>query len=183
MSKRNILIAAIALIAACAAGFIVLYEKEDIAQIPANTATEDVGKQQMLELNRQMIADEMSAIENYINEQPYKVSKSDEGYWYYIIDNGNGKPINRNDRVCLDYNVELLDGSLCYSSDTDGNKCFSVGQRQVEKGLDEAITDLYDKSEAVIILPSYLAHGATGDRNRIKPFTPIIYIVKVLSVE
>src|SRR5690554_7176596 len=41
--------------------------------------------------------------------------------------------------VSLNYEIRLLDGTLCYSSDEDGMKVFLVGQGGVESGLEEGV--------------------------------------------
>ena len=184
LGKRNILIAAIMLVVVAAAVYYaVKVNTPDAAQIPSNLVETNKEQQQLLDFNHQMIAGETAEIEAYIKEQPFAIVKSDNGFWYYIIDEGNGKSITKGSRVCLDYSIEFLNGDLCYTSDDNGELCFTAGQRQVPKGLDESVTLLKDGAEAMILLPSHLAYGVSGDGKKVGPYTPLVYIIHVSSVE
>jgi FKBP-type peptidyl-prolyl cis-trans isomerase len=76
----------------------------------------------------------------------------------------------------------LLDGTLCYSSDSLGEKTFLVEQDNVESGLHEGIQKLREGDKALFILPSHIAHGLLGDDSKIPSHSSVIYEIELLSV-
>ncbi|NCC99301.1 MAG: hypothetical protein EOL95_06300 [Bacteroidia bacterium] len=152
-------------------------------QIPSNQETIDTERQNMLIYNQLCIEAEQEDIKKFIDSSEYKMTYSDNGFWYYIIEKGNGKKVRNGQIVKIAYSLELLDGTVCYSTDKNRIKTFEVGKRKVEKGLDIAMPLFAENSEAVIIMPSHLAHGVVGDRKCIPARTPILYRIKILSVK
>lgn len=183
-NKHKIIIVLSVLMVAIAAAFVYYTNRQASPQIPTNAPVEELTTdEKLLELNKQLIGEEQAEIEAFLKEQPYAMTKSEDGYYYHIIEPGGGRKVRKNDRVCLDYSLELLDGKLCGSSDDGGKKCFIAGRREVEKGLDEAVCLLSHGSEAAVLLPSYLAHGVNGDGGCIGPYTPVLYVIKVVSID
>lgn len=153
-------------------------------QYPANKVSRvDTVAEKLLVLNHAYIEDESKEILEYIQKNRLPMQKTDIGVWYCIEKEGKGRKAEKNQKVALAYSLELLDGSVCYSSDKQGVKKFIVGKCQVERGLEEVIKLFNTGTEAVIIIPSYLAHGVAGDRQCITPRTSILYRIKILSIE
>ena len=67
--------------------------------------------------------------------------------------------------------------------ENDGDKVFLVSRGGVESGLEEAVLKLKKNSEAILILPSHLAHGLTGDGNRIQAKAILVYRIKVIDIK
>jgi FKBP-type peptidyl-prolyl cis-trans isomerase 2 len=76
--------------------------------------------------------------------------------------------------VVLDYSVERLDGSICYSSATEGSKTLVVGKREWLQGIDLLLPTLSTGSEVVVILPSRMAYGFRGKDNCITSYCPLM---------
>ena len=70
-----------------------------------------------------------------------------------------------------------------YSSKEDGPRSFMIGQDNVETGLHEAVTYLKLGDKAHVILPSHLAHGLTGDNNKIPPRSTVIYNLELIGLK
>lgn len=185
ISKKNLLVAALSLCIVAGAIYyaVIVNGNHDSAQIPSNVAEINRKQQQLLDFNHQMIEAEIAGIKEYMEQQPFKMTKSDMGFWYATLNAGTNKNIKKGSRVCMSYEVRLLDGSLCYSFEDNGEKCLTVGQRQTIKGLDEALPLFKEGEKALILLPSYLAFGVSGDRNKIPPYTPVVYTIRILTVE
>jgi FKBP-type peptidyl-prolyl cis-trans isomerase len=49
--------------------------------------------------------------------------------------------------------------------------------------LEEAVLKLKNNSEAILILPSHLAHGLLGDGNKITPKAILVYKIKVIDIK
>jgi len=104
------------------------------------------------------------------------------GYFYEIYHHGNGKPVKQNSFVILKYKVYLLDGTLCYNSDSTGLLKFRVSKTDIESGLDNGIRKLKQGDKARFIFPPFLAHGLLGDEKKIPPRSIIIYDVELIDV-
>ena len=79
----------------------------------------------------------------------------------------------------LKYSISLLDGTVCYSSDSLGLKSFEIDHDQIESGIHEGVKLLKEGEHAIFILPSHLAHGLTGDHNKIPPGSPVVYNIEL----
>lgn len=135
------------------------------------------------EMNRKMLQYESELIDNYIEKNNLKVIKTGTGLRYQIFNEGDGDLIKKGDVVTLEYELSLLSGELLYSSENDGNKVFLVSRGGVETGLEEAVLKLKNNSEAILILPSHLAHGLVGDGNKIPPKAILVYKIKVIDIK
>lgn len=133
--------------------------------------------------NRIMVHNDKVKIQDYSNRNNLNLVESETGLWYGIIRQGYGRQVTKNTVVSLEYTVELLDGTPCYSSDSLGIKQFIVGKGGVESGLEEGVLMLNEDSEAVFIMPPHLAHGFTGDGNKIPARSIIVYNVKLVNAD
>ncbi len=124
-------------------------------------------KEPLIVHNQQAHQKEDRLIEKYVERRKWNVNKSPTGLRYIIWSKGNGEKVNTGERVTVNYQVRLLDGTLCYSSNESGPRTFLVGRDQVETGLHEGVTYLNRGDSATFVVPSYLAHGFTGDLNKI----------------
>ena len=96
---------------------------------------------------------------------------------------GEGDKAREGQVATLKYKVSLMDGEEVYSSENDGPRSFMIGQDNVESGLHEAVTYLKLGDKAQIILPSHLAHGLTGDNNKIPPRSTVIYDLELIGLK
>lgn len=141
------------------------------------------GKHEMVDLNRYLVQKDRERIKNYIERKGLIMNESPTGLWYQIIKDGTGKAFTDNDKVIFDYESSLLDGTKCYSSKNLGPKELIMGKSEMEAGLNEGLRLLKPGSEAIFIIPSFLAYGLVGDRNMIPPRTVIVYYVNILGVK
>ena len=58
-----------------------------------------------------------------------------------------------------------------------------LGSGGVESGLEEGILLLKLGDKARFIIPSYLAHGLSGDQDKIPPKATLIYTIKIIDLE
>jgi len=148
------------------------YSKEELKEL----------KQKLTEVNRIITQKEIDRIRTFIRRNKWDMNQTNIGVWYMIIKKSNNKiPIKKGDKIEIKYKLSLLDGTLCYSSDSLGNKIFIVGNGEVEKGLDEGIKFLNEGDIARFIIPSFLGYGIQGDNNCIPPRSTIIYEIEVVK--
>ncbi len=137
---------------------------------------------QLIEINKYLIDEDEERIESFIQRNDWNMKQTKTGLWYEITQQGTGDSIGENNLVTINYTLELLDGTLCYSSDSLGAKTFKVGYANVEAGLQEGVQLLTNGAKARFILPPYLAHGLVGDHNRIPSHAILVYYVEVTDV-
>ena len=83
-------------------------------------------------------------------------------------------------RATVNYRIELLDGTFCYSSDSLGAHVFKVDEDQIESGIHEGIKLLGKGGKAKFILPSHLAHGLLGDQDKSHARIPTVYDIDLI---
>jgi len=149
--------------------------------VQPNKNLPDPKKEHLIELNRAMVKQNELLIKAYIKRNAYKMVQTETGLWYGIYKKGKGPRIKVGTPVELKYTLSLLDGTLCYSSDSLGMKKVKAGLGNVEAGLDEALLLMNIGDAAHIILQPHLAYGFSSDGNRIPPTSIIVYDIEVFA--
>ncbi len=126
---------------------------------------------------------EEEEIEMYIKRHSLDMNKTSTGLRYMIIQKGTGRKVKDNNTVTLKYKLNLINGKDVYSSEKDGNKKFTIGNAEVERGLEEAVLLLTVGDKAIVIIPSYLAYGLIGDDKKIPRRATLIYNLEVLELK
>ena len=140
-------------------------------------------KEALVGANRILVKKDQERIKSFIERKGWEMKETQTGLWYQIYHDGNGDLAQPGMMISLAYTVSLLDGSLCYDSDSLGCKNFKIGQGGVESGLEEGVLLLREGDQARFIMPPHLAHGLTGDGNAIPPRSIILYDVEVVSLD
>jgi len=133
--------------------------------------------------NRLLVQKDREKILAYVRRNNLTMKETPSGLWYGIERYGFGVKAQENARVTLKYRVSLLDGTVCYDSDSLGFKQFRLGKGGVESGLEEGVLLLKVGDKATFIMPPHLAHGLPGDGNKIPARSIIIYDVILIKVE
>ncbi|HRS53854.1 MAG TPA: FKBP-type peptidyl-prolyl cis-trans isomerase [Bacteroidales bacterium] len=123
-------------------------------------------------------------INDYIKRYDWQMNETPTGlrYMIYYKSKSNIKP-EKGSIVKINYTLSLINGVVCYTSDSTGPKTFELGKAQVERGLEEGIKFLNVGDKAKLIIPSYLAYGLPGDLNKIPKRATLIYDVELLEVK
>ncbi len=137
---------------------------------------------QLIEINRVLVKKDQQKIKGFIKRKGWDMTETDVGLWYEILNPGDGDSAKPGKIVHFNYKVSLLDGTVCYTSEKDGQKSFLIGKGNVETGLEYGILYLREGSRARFIFPPYLAHGLPGDGNRIPARAIIIYEIEIISL-
>jgi FKBP-type peptidyl-prolyl cis-trans isomerase FkpA len=146
-----------------------------------NIAVTQPGRGEMADLNRYLITKDRERIRNYIERKNLKMTETSTGLWYQILKDGDGETFREKDRAVIDYECSLLDGTKCYSSKEQGPKTLILGRSEMEAGLNEGLKLLKPGSQAIFIIPPFLAYGLIGDRKLIPPRAVLVYYVSVRS--
>jgi FKBP-type peptidyl-prolyl cis-trans isomerase FkpA len=139
------------------------------------------GKKELADLNRYMVTKDRERIENYIARKDLKMTETQSGLWYMIKSEGNGNNFKSDDRILMEYECTLLDGTLCYSSKDTGPKEVILGRTRIESGLDQGLRFLKPEGEAIFIIPPFLAWGFPGDGNKIPARSVVVFTVKIIG--
>ncbi len=136
----------------------------------------------LINANKMYVQQESDEIDQYVAHRGWKMTTTGTGLRYMITKHGDGVAAIPEKHAKVNYRISLLDGTLCYSSDSSGPKTFMIGRDNVESGLHEGIQLLRVGDKAIFILPSYLAHGLIGDESKIPPKSSVIYDIELLSI-
>jgi len=150
-------------------------------QVPEQKNRLEPGKKEMADLNRYLVQKDRERIENYIERRDLKMTESPTGLWYHIRSEGNGNFLTDNERIVMEYNCSLLDGTICYSSEESGPEEVLIGRSEMTAGLNQGLRMLKPGGEAVFIIPPYLAYGLKGDGNKIPARSVIVYEIRIIN--
>jgi FKBP-type peptidyl-prolyl cis-trans isomerase FkpA len=146
-----------------------------------NTGLNRPGKEEMADLNKYLVQKDKERIENYLERKNLKMTETPAGLWYLIKSEGEGNYFSDNDKIIMEYNCSLLDGTSCYSSEESGPRVIVLGKSEMEAGLNMGLRMLKHGGEAVFIIPPFLAYGLHGDGKKIPSRAVIVYNVKIVN--
>ena len=78
------------------------------------------GKDKLIEANKIYVKKESDEIDQYIKHKKWEMITTGSGLRYMITQKGTGAIPKTEQQERLNFNVKLLDGTLCYSSDSTG---------------------------------------------------------------
>lgn len=104
------------------------------------------------------------------------------GLQYKVIEKGNGAIPTAKDKVKVDYEGRLIDGTVFDSSYKRGQAA-SFGVTQVIKGWTEALQLMPVGSKWELYIPYQLAYGERATGKDIKPYSALIFTVELKDIE
>lgn len=143
----------------------------------------DSTREALVGANRILVKKDYERIKSFVERKGWNMVETSSGLWYQIVEKGDGKPAEKDLLVSFAYTLTLLDGTLIYDSDSTGLKRFRIGSGGVETGLEEGVLLLGVGDKARFIIPPHLAHGLTGDGNKIPPRAIIVYDIAIVSLD
>lgn len=150
-------------------------------KVKKNTTIERY-KEPLIRANKYLLENNIKEIDNYCRRKKWNMSVSETGLRYMIYKKGYGRKAETGKIAVIKYNVRLLNGKLCYSSDSLGLKSIKIGFENIEKGLEEGLLLMHVGDKAHFILHPELAYGFIGDENRIPSRATIVYDVELVGV-
>jgi len=152
-------------------------------KVPEQNLNQKQITEKLVQANIAAVRAENLQIDNLIVSKAWKMAETPTGLRYQIIEKGNGDGASIGKLVKFEYEVILISGEEVYSSAKTGPKEFRIGSGGVESGLEEGILLLKLGDKARFIIPSYLAHGLSGDQDKIPPKATLIYTVKLIDLK
>jgi FKBP-type peptidyl-prolyl cis-trans isomerase FkpA len=137
-------------------------------------------KEQFIKANQQLMQKENDEMDYYAKSHKMPFFRTSSGIRYFVYKpSAKGDSIRDSMQVSMDFEVRLLNGTLCYSSKETGRKTFIVGHEDVESGIHRGVQYLKRGDKAILLIPSPLAHGLLGDFKKIPPQAPIVCDIAV----
>ena len=103
------------------------------------------------------------------------------GLQYKVLVKGDGPVPTPDDKVQVNYEGRLVDGTMFDASAKHGDKPMEFRPNQVIKGWQEALTMMPVGSTWQLFIPYELAYG-DRDTGTIKPFSALIFDVQLVSI-
>lgn len=151
--------------------------------VPSNQANKppSVTKEQLMEMNKAMIAEENDQIDALLLRYKWPVNATETGVRYWIYQEGEGAQIKQGDILQCEYSLKLITGDEIYNSDNDGLLRVHIGKSEIPSGLEETILLMRQGDKAKIIVPSYRAYGIAGDGDRVPSRSTLIYDIHIIK--
>lgn len=142
-----------------------------VQQVPAD----------MVKENREAVKLEDRDIDLYARRNALVLITSGTGVRHRLLRDVPGDTIRPGQWARVNYRMELLNGDTAYASIVGEPESFLVGMDDVESGLHEAIQHLSPGDSALIIIPSYRAHGLIGDMDKVPMRSSVVYRIGLVS--
>ncbi len=139
-------------------------------------------KETMQDVNKIIIRKDMDKMIGFSRNHAWDMKSDSTGFLYEIYEHGTGDTAIDGLLATINYNIRLLDGTLCYSSDSLGSQTFLINHGGVVTGLQYGILKMRVGDKARFLFPPYLAHGLIGDEDKIPPMSIIYYDVELLAL-
>jgi FKBP-type peptidyl-prolyl cis-trans isomerase FklB len=103
------------------------------------------------------------------------------GLQYKVLVKGNGEVPQEDQKVQVNYEGRLIDGTVFDASARHGDKPSEFKPNQVIKGWTEALTMMPVGSKWQLFIPYYLAYG-NRSAGEIKPYSTLIFDVELVGI-
>lgn len=123
-----------------------------------------------------------AALAAYIADNNIDVTPTESGIYIIPISNGKGRCPEQGEKVDVNYEVCLLDGTKVGSS-YDQNEKFSfvLGEGYVIPGWEEIVPMMHQGDKIKAIIPYELAYGEHNMSN-VKPYSNLVYDIELLNI-
>lgn len=137
----------------------------------------------LIRTNQYLVKAEEQNILDFISRHQYDMTETGSGLWVQIYKQGDGEVAEKGKVAELKFTISLLTGEVIYRTEKEGIKEFIIGKGGVESGLEEGILLLRVGDRARFIIPSHLAFGLLGDKDKIPEKATIVYDLELLNLK
>lgn len=139
-------------------------------------------KESLVGIHKEIVKIQTDSIRVFVDSMGWQMKTTPTGLWVSFIEDQPGPAAVQGNEVFISYRTSLMNGDLCYSSDSLGYKHFVCGQGGVEAGLEEAVLQMSKGDRARIIMPSHLAYGVAGDFKCIPRLAILICEIEIVDI-
>lgn len=162
--------------------FLIVSCEGNVIQYPVNYDKDEFMKFSR-ERGKLILEEDNELIQNYIDSLGINFHKTNYGFW--ISNSGEITPTMAKvgDFVQYEYEVIDFDNNLIYSKSEIGVQDAVLGKVDLPRGLHSSLQMIEKGDSAFALLPSFLAYGGYGDRNKIGGDIPLIFKIKMLDIK
>lgn len=135
-------------------------------------------------------------IRQYLEEKGLEATKSDDGIYHVVREEGNGPKPQNGQRASVNYTLRLTDGTLIDTSNEEVAKeagvynarrqyqpyTFTVGNDNVVDGWHKGIPLVNKGGKGTLLIPSGLGYGPRG-RSGMPPNSILVFDVEVVDIK
>lgn len=136
----------------------------------------------LLDRNKELSEREERDIADWVARQGVPMTRTGTGVWYKLVRDVPGDTARPGELAVVRFRVELLDGTVCYTSEKDKPSSFRIEHADVESGLHEAIQHMSSGDSAVIVIPSHRAFGLAGDLDKVPMRSTVVYRLGLVTL-
>jgi len=140
-------------------------------------------REEMMKEQENAAKNELSILEKYLSDNNITTEPEASGLIIIVQEEGKGDIPRSGQTVTVNYTGMVLDGTVFDSSTGREPFEFVLGQGQVIRGWDEAISKLKVGSKARVIITSNLAYGDQQTGPVITPFSTLIFDIELVSAQ
>jgi FKBP-type peptidyl-prolyl cis-trans isomerase FkpA len=141
-------------------------------------------KEKSTEMNKNFAFEEELDIKMFLeNRKSWKTIKTGSGLRYYIYHQGTGEKAISGKEAQVKFKISLLDGTICYETDSLETEAFKIDKSDIETGVQEGIKKMKVGDKAKLIVPSHLGHGLIGDMDKIPPLSVLVIDLELFSLK
>lgn len=115
----------------------------------------------------------------------YDIDTSEVGFYYVILEEGEGELVQHNDSIGIEYQGYRPDANVYFDASAyhyeDGVYKFKFASGNHIPGFDQALLLMNKGTEGVFIIPSSLAYGSTG-QGEIPPYTTLVFQINLVDI-
>jgi FKBP-type peptidyl-prolyl cis-trans isomerase len=137
----------------------------------------------VMDENKRMAQREESDIQDWMRRQQADMVSTGTGLRYKLVRDVPGDTAKPEQVAVVNFAVFLLNGDTCYVSEPGRPGRFRIEHSDVESGLQEGIQHLSPGDSAIMVIPSALAFGLLGDRNKIPMRSTVVYHIGLVSLK
>jgi len=128
--------------------------------------------------------DNKTAGEQFLSDNKNKdgVQTTASGLQYKVLTQGNGPKPTATDRVIVNYEGRLIDGTV-FDSSYERGEPMELGLNEVIDGWTEALQLMPVGSTWEVYIPQQLAYGAEEAGQLIKPFSALVFKIELLEIK
>ena len=143
----------------------------------------DWNQKKSTDFNKELSIEQELQIKMYLEQRKsWNMIKTGSGLQYYIYEKGTGDTAVAGVIAQVETEVSLLDGTQCYKTAKDEIEEFVIDKSDIESGVQEGIKKMRVGDKAKLIIPSHLAHGLTGDMEKIPPLSVIVVDIHLIGL-
>ena len=116
------------------------------------------------------------------NKKKQGVKTTKSGLQYKVFRKGSGKKPKSTDKVKVNYEGKLINGTV-FDSSYERKQPVSFLLNRVIKGWTEGLQLMAEGSKFEFYIPSDLAYGPSGSGGKIGPDSTLIFVVELLKIE